>query len=74
MPGLEVCDLDSADAEQDPQNFHAAHPLGQRRIQTAAALFDKSKVKTCRVDDRLKEASIVGISVGAWNCGMFTDR
>src|SRR4029077_16166934 len=73
MPGLEVCDLDSTDAEQNAQNFHIADSLRQLRVEAAPALFDKSEVKTRCVDDRLKEVGIVGIIVSPWNCRMPPD-
>src|SRR5258708_14522336 len=73
MPGLKVCDLDSADAEQNAQNFHIADSLRQLRVEAAPTLFVKGEVKTCRVDDRLKEVGIIVSIVSPWHCPMLPD-
>ena len=55
VPGLKVRDLNTADAEQDPQNFRAGHSLRENGIQTGAALLEEGKVKTGGIRDGLRE-------------------
>src|SRR5438552_18496400 len=49
LPSLEVRDLGAADTQKDPQDLQVGYFLGQRGIQAASALFDKCKMKSCRV-------------------------
>src|SRR5271166_6165998 len=74
VPGLEVCDLGSANAEQDAQNFHAGYPLSELWVEAAAALLDGSEVKAGRVGDRLKEVGVQQVVVGSGNCRVLSHR
>ena len=55
VPGLEVANLDSSDAQQDAQNFRTTGPLRHRRIEARASLLNRSEVKSCGVGNRLGE-------------------
>ena len=63
VPGLEVHDFASADAEQHAQNFQVRDFLGQNGIQAAATLLDERKVEARGIGDRLE---VVGNVTGFW--------
>src|SRR5207302_11036041 len=46
LPGLEVHDLRSADAEEGSKHFQTGNLLSQRRVEAGAALLNKTKVKS----------------------------
>ena len=53
VPGLEVRRFGRPDAEKNAKDFSIGHALRERRIETAASLFDKAKVETSREGDGL---------------------
>jgi hypothetical protein len=48
-----VRDLVAANSQRDLQHLQAADLLAERRIEARSTLFDKSKVKSGHVRDRL---------------------
>src|SRR5438132_13473808 len=53
MPKRKVIGLDSANAQQDSQDLATGCLEGQYGIEARASLFNKRKVKSRRVGDRL---------------------
>ena len=53
MPKREVVNLDSADTEQNAQNFITGCLKGKRRIKTRATLLNEREVKSSSVSNRL---------------------
>src|SRR5580692_10695499 len=53
VPGLEVGGLGRADTEQDPQDLWMGYPLGQGRVEAAAAYLDEGEMECRRVGDCL---------------------
>ena len=73
LPGLEVADFSSPDAEQDAKNLGIRGSLRQGRIETAAALLDPGKVKACGVGNDLQESGVGNVRVGPGNCSVLPD-
>src|SRR6202030_389223 len=62
LPGLEMHDLRSADAEDNLERFRASSLLRHRRVEARATSLDESKVKPGRERDPLHViARIIGI-------------
>ena len=51
LPGLEVADFGSANAQQNPQNFDVMCPLRELRIEAAAPLLDPGEMESSGVGD-----------------------
>ena len=58
LPGLEVGDLGTADAEQNAQHLDAGHALRQRWVHAGPTDFDIGKVKAGGKTNGLKEIGI----------------
>src|ERR1700746_263143 len=62
MPSLEVSGFGGPDTQENAQDFGVSDALGERGIETAAALLDESEVEAGGVGDGLK---VIGNTVGA---------
>src|SRR5206468_5829444 len=56
-----------ANADEDTQHFHIGGPLRQRRVKTAATLFNGWEVETRGIRDRLQEIGIACIGIRSRN-------
>ena len=65
--------LGRADANQDTYHFLIRRPLRQRGIEAVAALFDRRKMESCRIGDRLKKVGIGRVGIGSGNRRMPPD-
>src|SRR5205085_11018861 len=70
VPGLEVRDLCSADAEQNAQDFDVRHLLRQSEIHAGSAHLYIGEVKACSVGNGLEEVRIVQIVISPRNSRM----
>src|ERR1700720_345606 len=70
VPGLEVGGLGRADTEQDPQDLWMGYPLGQGRVEAAAAYLDEGEMECRRVGDRLDVIKRSEGGIGSGNCRM----
>ena len=57
LPGLEVADLGSTDAEEDPKHFSICGSLRQGWIEATASLFDPGKVESCGIGNGPRSVS-----------------
>ena len=57
-------------ADQDSQHFHASGSLCHCGIEAVAALFDRRKMESGGIRDRLQEIGVCCVSVGPGNCRM----
>src|SRR6185437_2717176 len=73
MPGLEVRRLGGPDADQDSQHLNVARPQRQRRIETAAALFDGRKMEARGIRNCLQKLRMLHIEVSPWYCRVLAD-
>ncbi len=73
-PGLKVHCLRGADADQDSQDLHVSGPLRHRGIEAVATLFDRWKMESRRVGNRLKEVRVLQVIIGSGNCRMLPNR
>jgi hypothetical protein len=74
--------LAGSNTEQDSQYFEIRHLLSECRIETGAALLNKSEMEARRKGNRLEaradaprkivtNGTAVGVGIGSWNGGMF---
>jgi hypothetical protein len=70
VPGLEVGGLGRADTEQDPQDLWMGYPLGQGRVEAAAAYLDEGEMECRRVGDCLDVIKRSEVGIGSGNCRM----
>src|SRR5437868_15297165 len=61
-------------ADQDSQHLHTGGPLRHGRVKAVASLFDRGKVESRSIRDRLKEIGILCIFIGSGNCRMLPVR
>src|SRR5205085_9820542 len=77
LPGLEVHDLRSADADKDPWNLQAGYLLRQSGVEAGATLLNKSKVKSRGESDCLDVVTgivrIVQFIIVSRNCRMLSN-
>jgi hypothetical protein len=63
VPRLEVRDLGASDTQQNSQDLQVSYLLGESRVQTAAALFNKREVESRRVRDGLQVVGDVATAI-----------
>src|ERR1700732_1897104 len=59
-----------ADTEQDSQDLWMGYPLGQGRVEAAAAYLDEGEMECRRVGDRLDVIKRSEVGIGSGNCRM----
>src|SRR5437879_13685915 len=72
--GLKVQWVLGADADQDSQDLNVSGPLRHRGIDAVATLFDRWKMESRRVGNRLKEVRVLQVIIGSGNCRMLPNR
>ena len=67
-PGLKVHGLSGTDADQDSQDFRLGCPLRHRGVKAVAPLFDRRKMESRRVGDRLEVVRGAKVGIASGDC------